>query len=101
MSDAPIRFHPDAVTEVEFALDWYARRSHRAAEWFEHEFETAVGLVAEAPARWPKFGNDARRVRLGRFPYFLIYRYNAGVVEVFALAHGRRRPGYWRERMSG
>jgi hypothetical protein len=33
-----------------------------------------------------------------RFPFSLVYRMRGDDVEVLAVAHGRRRPGYWRSR---
>lgn len=33
------------------------------------------------------------------FPFLLIYRETAASVEILAVAHGRRRPGYWRDRV--
>lgn len=32
MTGIAIRFHPEAASEVEAAVDWYTRRSVRAAE---------------------------------------------------------------------
>jgi plasmid stabilization system protein ParE len=46
---------------------------------------------------WPSRGS-LRRVSLHRFPYNLIYYVSAGEVRVIALAHQRRRPGYWAHR---
>src|SRR5262249_21280673 len=37
------------------------------------------------------------RLRLPHCPFFVIYRSRASWIEVLAVAHGRRRPGYWRE----
>ena len=61
-------------------------------------------LRIEAPERWPV----ARRVppRLGargymlkRFPYDIVYRLvGDGELEVVAVAHHKRRPGYWAKR---
>jgi plasmid stabilization system protein ParE len=33
-----------------------------------------------------------------RFPYYLIYRERDGAVEVVAVMHARRHPGYWHHR---
>ena len=37
---------------------------------------------------------------LDRYPYSLIYRIVAEGVQVIAVAHSRRRPGYWSGRVS-
>ena len=36
---------------------------------------------------------------LRRFPLVIVFRKTAAGVEIIAVAHGRRRPGYWRERL--
>jgi toxin ParE1/3/4 len=98
MSGKPVEFHPEALAEAEAALAWYGERSVRAAEAFLSELEKAVEAVSETPRRWPPFELDARRYPLQRFPYLLIYREKAEWIEILAVAHGRRRPGYWRSR---
>jgi hypothetical protein len=41
-----------------------------------------------------------RRAQLQRFPFVLLFRVITGdMVEVIAVAHMRRRPGYWKSRM--
>ncbi len=96
-----MEFHPEAFAEAEAALAWYRERSVRAAEVFVSELEKAVESVSEAPQRWPLFDQGCRRYPLVRLPYLLIYREKARSIEVLAVAHGRRRPGYWRLRKAG
>jgi hypothetical protein len=36
---------------------------------------------------------------LRRFPFVIIFREAAVRIEILAIAHGRRRPGYWRDRL--
>jgi plasmid stabilization system protein ParE len=98
MSASPIEFHPEAAQEVEAAVLWYGERSLRAAEAFLKELENALRLISEAPARWPAFEAGTRRLPLRRFPYVVIYREGARALQILAVAHGRRRPGYWKSR---
>jgi len=52
----------------------------------------------EAPERWPKHRHGCRRyVFPNPYPYSLIYR-TAERVEIVAVAHQKRRPGYWKHR---
>ncbi|MFQ5744589.1 MAG: type II toxin-antitoxin system RelE/ParE family toxin [Acidobacteriota bacterium] len=92
------RFHPDAVREAEGARDWYAERSLRAAAGFLEELDRGIVSVVEAPERWPQYLHGARRYVLQRFPFLVVYRVVNEVVEIIAVAHGRRRPGYWKKR---
>ena len=41
---------------------------------------------------------DARRALLHDFPYSVIYRETLYEVQILAIAHGKRRPAYWRSR---
>jgi toxin ParE1/3/4 len=41
-----------------------------------------------------------RRYLFHRFPYMLVYRETGAVILVIAVAHARRRPGFWKERLS-
>ena len=100
MGGNPVEFHPEALAEVEAAVAWYAERSPSAAVAFITELERAVEAISESPDRWPIFHEGCRRFLLRRFPYFLVYREQAGFIEIVAVAHGRRRPGYWRPRTS-
>ncbi len=99
MAPAAVRFHPAAAQEVESAYDWYAARNPSAANGFREELRHAVDAVAENPRTWPRHGSRARRYVFPRFPFTLVYRLRGNDVEVIAVAHGRRRPGYWRSRL--
>ncbi|MBM4047837.1 MAG: type II toxin-antitoxin system RelE/ParE family toxin [Planctomycetes bacterium] len=94
----PVESHPEAVEEARAAREWYAERSPQAAEAFVAELDRAIEKIAEAPGRWPTHLHGTRRVLLRRFPFLVVYRERKDVVQVIAVAHGRRRPGYWRGR---
>jgi plasmid stabilization system protein ParE len=99
MKARQIEIHPEAVAEAEAAIDWYAERSSRAPTAFMEELDKAVKSIRDAPKRWPIFDQDCRRFPLFRFPYFIVYYEKSdSLVRILAVAHGRRRPGYWRSR---
>jgi toxin ParE1/3/4 len=41
---------------------------------------------------------DSRRYLLHRFPFQIVYRARGETIEVVAVAHLKRRPGYWKSR---
>jgi len=41
------------------------------------------------------FRGTRRRYLLRRFPYSIIYQVSTDELRVIAVAHQRRRPGYW------
>ena len=99
MASKPVRFHPEADQEYLSSLAWYKERSLTAALDFESEFERAVSAIAEAPERWPIYFSRCRRYVLHQFPFSIVYRSLEKEIYVLAVAHGHRRPGYWRKRL--
>lgn len=67
------------------------------------EFLDDVQRVVDALREYPKFGQAVgrglRRALLRRFPFSLIYSEQPDAILVVAVAHQKRRPGYWRERI--
>lgn len=93
-----VQFHPDADAELMDAQHWYEQRSDIAARAFGTEVAWAIGQIQDAPGRWKRHLGGTRRLLLPNFPFSIIYREREGAIEVVALAHHRRRPGYWLER---
>lgn len=98
MPETRVSFHPSAVAEATAARDWYAERNTSAARSFLDELDHAVSQVAKNPKLWAKYELGTRRYVFPRFPFSLIYRQVKGSVEVIAVAHQRRKPGYWQSR---
>lgn len=98
MASVRVGFHPEALAEAVAATEWYRERSESLAIAFLAELDRAVDSIAEAPDRWPRHSQGTRRLLLRRFPFAVVYRKSADRVEVIAVAHGRRRPGYWKSR---
>lgn len=98
MSDPEVVFHPAASEEYAEAFGWYAARSEEIADHFAREVETGLAWIVEAPHRWPTLDDTHRKLSLRRFPYQVIYREFAGRLWIVAVAHGHRRPGYWKSR---
>ena len=93
-----IEFHPEARTELEDARLWYRQRSQIAARAFVTEVIRALKRIAESPETWPRTRSNEHRFVFKRFPYSIIYRVRLNEVFITAIAHHRRRPGYWRHR---
>ena len=98
MADRRIHLHPRAADEAEAARIWYAERNPRAAEMFLDELDLAIVRVAENPQRWPQLRGPFRRYIFSKFPFSLVYRSTPTLIEVVAVAHHRRKPGYWKTR---
>jgi len=94
----PVRLHPKAEEEANSAWAWYADRNPRAADAFFAELDAAMAGIAEGPLQWPRLYGRYRRFPMHTFPFNVVYIQLQGIVEVIAIAHFRRRPGYWRQR---
>ncbi|MDW7760421.1 MAG: type II toxin-antitoxin system RelE/ParE family toxin [Acidobacteriota bacterium] len=100
MSSRHVDIHPEAIAEAQAASRWYLERSVSAAETYLAELDMAVEAIAENPKMWPRYVHGTRRYVFHRFPFYLVYRETAGRIEIIALAHGRRKPGYWKSRIA-
>jgi plasmid stabilization system protein ParE len=93
-----VRWHPDAVLDAESARDWYTEQSPFAARGFLLALEAALQSVTESPlAAAEKLHGCRHYVFPSRYPFTLVYRIG-DAIEVVAVAHQKRRPGYWRDR---
>jgi putative addiction module component (TIGR02574 family) len=92
--------HRGARAELEAAVDWYEAKAAGLGERFVHFVDEALELIAETPDGCPRWEADARfrRAVVQRFPYLVFYRDLADRIEVVAIAHGAREPGYWVKR---
>jgi plasmid stabilization system protein ParE len=94
-----VSFHEEASAEYEAAFEWYFLRSEFVASRFAEELNQAIATISEAPKRWPMMNNGIRKFLLQRFPFAVIYREIPSGVQVLAIAHGHRNPGYWKKRI--
>jgi len=94
-----VEFLEEASAEYEAAFDWYFARSEASASKFSSELAQAIGMIAEAPQRWPAGPYGTRKTLLHRFPFAVVYRELPSVIQILAVAHGHRRPGYWKTRI--
>lgn len=98
MPQFAVEVHPLAADEAEAAERWYRERNDTAATRFRRELDRVVELIAERPEAAPPYIGNTRRFLLRRFPFFVVYRVYGGHIQVVAVAHARRRPGYWVQR---
>jgi plasmid stabilization system protein ParE len=84
-----VGFHPAAARELIETSTFYDNEVPGLGERF----------VAERPNIGQEIEKGRRRIVLARFPYSLIYSTESNDVWILAVAHQRRRPGYWHGRM--
>jgi len=98
----PYRFHPEALAEYEAAAVWYGERSYEGALGFVSVIEDGIAEIRELPEAWPSWPGlpEARRRVLRRFPYSIVFLLEPAEIVIVAVAHHKRRPGYWIGRVS-
>jgi len=99
-----LRIHPEALDELEADALWYDERDPELGYGLFDEATRAATEAAEAPLMWQLFPGvppelEVRRRVLRRFPYVLAFKVYGEELVVIAVAHARRRPGYWLHRV--
>jgi len=89
---------PEAEAEIGGAFLWYLERSPIAADAFRTAILEAIDQLDNDALMWPEDEDAIRRHILRHFPYTVFYEIRGNTVTVLAVAHQRRKAGYWRER---
>lgn len=99
MPEIPVEVHEEAIAEAREAREWYESRSPAAASAFFEELNRAVEHIAKFPEGWSPHLAGTRRYLLQRFPFSVVYRKRRHDLQILAVAHHRRKPGYWKARI--
>jgi plasmid stabilization system protein ParE len=90
-----------ASDEMAEAAAWYEEQRPGIGERFLSRVQQAVGRIEAFPkigAPWSLRHPDVRKHAVTGFPYYIIY-VTEPALTVIAVAHMKRRPGYWRSRL--
>ncbi len=99
-----VRFEEEAEREYRAAALWYEQ--HRAG--LGSDFLDATDLVIRRIVRFPRAGArvpelpddlPVRRAPVSRFPYHVVYLTTDTAVRILAIAHDKRAPVYWIDRV--
>ena len=89
------QFHPDASLEYGEAVDYYIKINPLLADAFVAEVEHAILMVRNYPNRWRLVAGNVRRYLVHRFPFGIYYSSDFDAINIFAIMHLSRKPGYW------
>jgi hypothetical protein len=95
-----IEFLPEADQEMLEAARYYQSLSSGLGDDYLAEVEHAVQSIALFPQTWPVLEGDFRRRLVKRFPFGVIYRIEPDIIVIIAVANLRKKPGYWKKRIS-
>ena len=95
----PIAIHADAETEVREGIAYYEARRPGLGRKFRLSFEAVVDLIRGCPeAAAVLDARGTRKQRFQGFPYTVYYVDMEDSLWIAAVAHQKRRPGYWSDR---
>jgi toxin ParE1/3/4 len=99
-----VQFEDEADAEYRLAGRWYeGRREHLGFEFFD-AVDGTIERILDLPGSGspvPRLPTDlpVRRMAVRRFPYHVIYLEVNDRIRILAVAHDRRKPGYWTTRL--
>jgi toxin ParE1/3/4 len=96
-----VEFHPAAAEEFAAAVEDYEGALPELGRRFRDAVRTTIDRAVEHPEAGSLRRANTRHVIVSGFPFDLVYRVRGEVLDVLALAHHRRRPGYWQGRRGG
>lgn len=95
-----LRILPEVEEELAAAAAWYETKRMGLGVELIAAVNRVFEEILDAPLASALWRDDRtyRRTIVGRFPYVIFFQVVGDVVEVLAVAHAKRRPGYWVER---
>lgn len=89
-----------AAEEFSAAVRWYEKQHPGlGAEFFDAVVRTTEQIRSHPEVGSPLTpGERTRRVLVPRFPFQIVYHLREDEIVIVAVAHLRRRPGYWKDR---
>jgi toxin ParE1/3/4 len=92
------RFLPLAREELNEAASFYEARVPGLGAAFLDDVDRSIEILGESPRIGAAAGRTFRKLLVRRFPYSIIYALRGEEIVIVAVAHQRKRPGYWRRR---
>ena len=93
-----IRILSPAQDEISRIIDFYDQKAAGLGLEFLDELDKIWEALPAHPEIGARHSKDVRRIVLGRFPFVVLYSVESDEIVVHAVAHQRRRPGYWQNR---
>jgi toxin ParE1/3/4 len=95
----PAIFHREATAELIAAIAWYEAKQAGLGLDLQAKVEEAVMRIRANPSKCPMHNEQGlRKCHLKRFPYTIFFLELDDTIWIAAVAHQKRRPGYWATR---
>jgi plasmid stabilization system protein ParE len=94
-----VLFLEEAKTELIDIVDYYEQIYPGLGLDFEQEVKKVLDLILEFPDICSELKDGTKRMSTHRFPYQVIFYPSGTVLWIIAVAHHKRFPAYWRNRL--
>lgn len=94
-----VSFLMAAREELEAATEYYEASSAGLGQRFVQAVRAATDVIRQHPDIGSERTASTRALAVRGFPFTVVYRIRSQSVTIVAVAHQRRRPGYWRGRV--
>ena len=95
----PLRYHQAAEAELLAEIGYLELRVRGLGRRFYAEVQRAEGRIRKFPNSAPEVAPGIRKIPLRKFPFSLLYSVENDGLLILAVAHHRRRPRYWVDRV--
>ena len=95
-----VRYLEEAREELLHEVEYFTAVSPRLGERFDKAVQKAEALAAEFTDMGSPYKYGTRRVFPGKFKFSIVYLRRPTEIVVIAVAPHRRKPSYWRSRIS-
>lgn len=95
----------EAKEELGESAHRYEEKRSGLGDEFVDAVERALTVIEKRPRQFTRLSvsnpeREIRRCVLKRFPYLIIFEILSEEILVVAIAHGKRKPNYWKDRLS-
>jgi plasmid stabilization system protein ParE len=94
-----VRFLEPAEAELEENVTYFDLQLPGLGERFDKQVEATLALITDHPEIGSPLTKRIRKFRVRKFRYNIIYAFDGDEIVVIAVAHHKKRPGYWRGRL--
>lgn len=94
-----VRFLSLTEQEIDEVVAWFDEHLEGKGTDFLDELDRVIRRVKAYPFASTQIEPDIRKCSFVRFPYSLIYGIEGQTIVVIAVAHHRRTPRYWMDRV--
>lgn len=92
-------WHREALAEFREAAHYYDDQVDHLGDRFAGQIEASAARILINPLMPRCFFRECRKVKADKFPYMVIYRVKGEWLQIIAVMHTSRHPGYWKSRL--